>query len=384
MFWDAGVRKTRAGTIFSAWTSALDFAPFVSRAVAAETLDHDPEDQEDQEPLDDAWNDWPPPDPLNQVDDEWPPPDPLNQVDDERLPPNPPSAVKSPPTRPSRKRRAPSPTFEEVVDSGPALSGAHRRRGHKRQRAFEEKGHAGRTSSLHQHVKPAVTTASRCPHSTPPRSPSQRALTAPRSTSGRRFPSSFDGTGCSTPPLRLQGRIFLVLAGRPVADGYAAAATRAYEFMRRWERRRASRPPCVTTAGLDAPTWLDNKHHTRLAEDLLANKDLARMAFFCQLLPFAFGPHASTGTTPTTTHASQTQRLQTGLPPLHRPFPKSVCSRAPLQLRAQRMDFQAQGTSATSPFGWCAIQGSAISTATRGGHLVLWDLKLVVEFPPGA
>ncbi|KAJ7328018.1 hypothetical protein DFH08DRAFT_709877, partial [Mycena albidolilacea] len=36
------------------------------------------------------------------------------------------------------------------------------------------------------------------------------------------------------------------------------------------------------------------------------------------------------------------------------------------------------------PFGWCAVQSLSRFDSQRGGHLVLWDLKLVVEFPPGA
>jgi hypothetical protein len=36
------------------------------------------------------------------------------------------------------------------------------------------------------------------------------------------------------------------------------------------------------------------------------------------------------------------------------------------------------------PFGWCAIQALGHFNPRAGGHLVLWDLKLVVEFPPGA
>jgi hypothetical protein len=33
--------------------------------------------------------------------------------------------------------------------------------------------------------------------------------------------------------------------------------------------------------------------------------------------------------------------------------------------------------------GWCAITALGRFDYTRGGHLVLWDLRLVVEFPPG-
>lgn len=36
------------------------------------------------------------------------------------------------------------------------------------------------------------------------------------------------------------------------------------------------------------------------------------------------------------------------------------------------------------PFGWCAIQALGDFDPTAGGHLILWDLKLLIEFPPGA
>ncbi|EPQ50170.1 hypothetical protein GLOTRDRAFT_50945, partial [Gloeophyllum trabeum ATCC 11539] len=36
------------------------------------------------------------------------------------------------------------------------------------------------------------------------------------------------------------------------------------------------------------------------------------------------------------------------------------------------------------PFGWCAISALGWFDPKKGGHLVLWDLKLVIEFPPGS
>ncbi|SJL18888.1 uncharacterized protein ARMOST_22490 [Armillaria ostoyae] len=36
------------------------------------------------------------------------------------------------------------------------------------------------------------------------------------------------------------------------------------------------------------------------------------------------------------------------------------------------------------PFGWCAITALGKFDYCRGGHLVLWDLKLVIDFPPGS
>ncbi|PPR04903.1 hypothetical protein CVT26_012726, partial [Gymnopilus dilepis] len=35
-------------------------------------------------------------------------------------------------------------------------------------------------------------------------------------------------------------------------------------------------------------------------------------------------------------------------------------------------------------FGWCCITALGDYDYTKGGHLVLWDFKLVLEFPPGA
>ena len=36
------------------------------------------------------------------------------------------------------------------------------------------------------------------------------------------------------------------------------------------------------------------------------------------------------------------------------------------------------------PFGWCAITALGQFDPKLGGHLVLWDLKIVIEFPPGS
>ncbi|TFK79714.1 hypothetical protein K466DRAFT_505127 [Polyporus arcularius HHB13444] len=35
-------------------------------------------------------------------------------------------------------------------------------------------------------------------------------------------------------------------------------------------------------------------------------------------------------------------------------------------------------------WGWCAITAIGQFDATAGGHLILWDLRMVIEFPPGS
>lgn len=39
---------------------------------------------------------------------------------------------------------------------------------------------------------------------------------------------------------------------------------------------------------------------------------------------------------------------------------------------------------ANLPYGWCAITALGVFDHKAGGHLVLWDLKIVIEFPAGA
>ncbi|KAJ7056523.1 hypothetical protein C8F01DRAFT_1211255 [Mycena amicta] len=35
-------------------------------------------------------------------------------------------------------------------------------------------------------------------------------------------------------------------------------------------------------------------------------------------------------------------------------------------------------------WGWCAITALGRFNPNRGGHLILWDLRLVIRFPPGS
>jgi len=39
---------------------------------------------------------------------------------------------------------------------------------------------------------------------------------------------------------------------------------------------------------------------------------------------------------------------------------------------------------ANLPFGLCAVTALGSYDATKGGHLVLWECRLVIEFPPGS
>ncbi|KAJ6456047.1 hypothetical protein C8R45DRAFT_1186839 [Mycena sanguinolenta] len=112
----------------------VDFAPLLSRAVAAESdqqVDIESDDEPIEDPdqfLDQIDTEWPP-DPLNQVDEEWPPVNPMNEVDD---------------LSPNRQRRRPRPIiFEDVVRAGKQHAGAraHFRSRNRRRRKIATEGH---------------------------------------------------------------------------------------------------------------------------------------------------------------------------------------------------------------------------------------------------
>ena len=70
-------------------------------------------------------------------------------------------------------------------------------------------------------------------------------------------------------------------------------------------------------------------------------------------------------------------------PDLRRPFPHSVFFCANFNFGRNVWTFKHRDV-LNLAFGWCAIQALGDFDATKGGHLVLWDLGLVVEFPAGA
>ncbi|KAJ7723099.1 hypothetical protein DFH07DRAFT_871999 [Mycena maculata] len=68
---------------------------------------------------------------------------------------------------------------------------------------------------------------------------------------------------------------------------------------------------------------------------------------------------------------------------LGRNFPKSVFTSAAFNFGPNVWTFRHRDV-LNIPFGWCAVQALGHFDPVHGGHLVLWDLDLVIEFPPGA
>ncbi|TFK85202.1 hypothetical protein K466DRAFT_495211 [Polyporus arcularius HHB13444] len=70
-------------------------------------------------------------------------------------------------------------------------------------------------------------------------------------------------------------------------------------------------------------------------------------------------------------------------PSLRRPFTNNVFAGVTFNL-GPRVVTRRHRDHLNLPFGWCSITVLGDFDYERGGHLVLWDLGLVIEIPPGA
>ena len=70
-------------------------------------------------------------------------------------------------------------------------------------------------------------------------------------------------------------------------------------------------------------------------------------------------------------------------PDLKRNFEKSVFAAMTINLGPQTVT-RKHVDHFNIPFGWCVITALGDFDHTRGGHLVLWELKLIIEFPAGS
>ncbi|KAJ6459908.1 hypothetical protein C8R45DRAFT_1109284 [Mycena sanguinolenta] len=357
--------NTRSGAVYSAWMGPqFDFAPLLSTAVEAES-----DLQDDCEPHDEAG--------VDDVDEEWPPSDPWNAVDDEPL------ATERDPPQPPRKRRAPS--FDDVVAAGKPLKGCHRRRALKRARD---------PLAVPSFSTATLPTASGAYVA---KSEDRREKLGAKKcyTLTQLFALGFqliEWDGITPRPLvDNAGRVWASLAGQPDDDSWHAAVSRAYASIKiegcavhfpaamRHHRRglfAAINVGLAYSKGLPAPTWLDNREHTPMVDRLLACKDIRRLAHFAS---YAFSLWAPRLHAYYVDNNKKLKKLHTN--PRH-PFPKSVFSCVAFNFGPRVCTFKHRDM-CNLPFGWCAVQALGSFDHTKGGHLVLWDAKLVVQFPAG-
>lgn len=82
-------------------------------------------------------------------------------------------------------------------------------------------------------------------------------------------------------------------------------------------------------------------------------------------------------------YAKTLQALHLSDPSLKAAFPQSVFSAVTYNLGPRTVCFKHKDM-ANLAFGMCAITALGDFDPKKGGHLILWECKLVIEFPPGS
>ncbi|KAG6875346.1 hypothetical protein C0992_004218 [Termitomyces sp. T32_za158] len=141
-----------------------------------------------------------------------------------------------------------------------------------------------------------------------------------------------------------EGRVFAVLVGQPQKSEYSQSCELAYE--------------AIMKEGCSAQFSDKETHHCRGAFNLWAPK-----------LHQHFRNHLDP--------------LFTNLTYLHRIFPKSVFPSVAFNFGGNVFT-KAHRDCMNSAIGWCAIHALGRYDSKQSSHLVLPDLKLIIEFPPGA
>ncbi|KAJ7109051.1 hypothetical protein C8R43DRAFT_904942 [Mycena crocata] len=206
-------------------------------------------------------------------------------------------------------------------------------------------------------------------------------------------PSSLTYThSCSKPIVDAHGRIIAVLAGQPRDRTYAEDAAAAFAAMA-GERSTAQFPATLSVhprgpfpalnigltygKGQRVPSYHSHPHYGALLQRLIGNPGIRRMAIFASAAFSLWAPRVYTY------YKEHDDVLRQRLPHLTRNFDKSIFACAAFNFGPDVWTFRHRDVM-NVPFGWCAVQALGHFDARKGGHLVLWDLELVIEFPHGA
>ncbi|KAG6895255.1 hypothetical protein C0992_002339 [Termitomyces sp. T32_za158] len=192
----------------------------------------------------------------------------------------------------------------------------------------------------------------------------------------------------------VKGRIFAVLVGQPDSKtGYDATSRLAYEAIMQEGRNakftdaemhhcRGDFPALNVgvTMGLGAtyPTNLNSEGpHAKMLDCLLENEHIQRMAHFADGAFNLLAPNLYKH------YHDHLKPLFDDLPYLRRIFPKSVFTAAAFNFGGN-VSTKVHRDCMNYAVGWCAIQALGLFDPKNSGHIVLTDLKLIIEFPPGA
>ncbi|KAJ3558097.1 hypothetical protein NP233_g11578 [Leucocoprinus birnbaumii] len=173
-----------------------------------------------------------------------------------------------------------------------------------------------------------------------------------------------------------KGRIVAVLAGRPPGDGFDSAAQRAYRAIIREGRKAKFAPneldhprgqfPAVNV-GLCIP------HGGQAPVNKTAHSDM--MELFLKLWAEALHDHILEKVNALYNHPNFSHLAQN--------FPKSIYPTAAINFGPQ-VQTTPHTDSRNAPYAWCSLQSFGRFDPKKGSHLILKNLRYVIEFPPNS
>ncbi|OJT12473.1 hypothetical protein TRAPUB_10981 [Trametes pubescens] len=196
------------------------------------------------------------------------------------------------------------------------------------------------------------------------------------------------------PILDKNGRVFAVLAGRPRDPSWDQVnsdlqaifdTTRgAYSLEPKQLQHRRGAFPAISSGisyggGQKHVMNLSQKTQSNQAvmDSLLAQTAVRRVANFGNSALQLFAPRLYEHYN-TTLYA-----LCDKYPELQPNFPNNVFGSATFNLGPRTVSY-VHADQQNLPHGWCAITAVGDYDPVAGGHIILWELQMVVEFPPGS
>ncbi|KAF8200627.1 hypothetical protein K438DRAFT_1436955, partial [Mycena galopus ATCC 62051] len=197
------------------------------------------------------------------------------------------------------------------------------------------------------------------------------------------------------PLIDAKRRVFACLGGRPRPnehgyDDYGCAIDAATElFSRESDKAHGDgrRGPFVAvTTGVSYGTGqrrpgvlLNSKANAVICAAMVAHWAIQRIAGFSNAIFQAHAPALHRF------YKQQTRILFAAAPYLTRLFPEtvSVFATCTFNFGPRTVTFP-HVDAANLAWGWCSITALGQFNPDLGGHLILWDLNLVIRFPPGS
>ncbi|KAJ3720931.1 hypothetical protein C8R42DRAFT_696497 [Lentinula raphanica] len=189
------------------------------------------------------------------------------------------------------------------------------------------------------------------------------------------------------------GRVTIILVAPPQTDDWKACVQAATDNLEK-ERgqcgftqeqvthRRGSFPALSTgilygNGMIEPANVTHNKKNTAVLNRLINHSAFRRMSGFVTGVMKSWAPRLYSY------YESHFEDVLQSDPRLRRIFDNSVFAAAAFNFGPKTVCFP-HVDYGNLPFGWCPIWSLGTYNYHKGGHLVLWDLELVIEFPPGS